>query len=254
MSVERDEAALDSKEPGRRAIFFLIKVFTDGAHADAFLDGKLWCNRLSYFKGIEDPQGQTRGDPFEGVVTWRQPGDIKLTVTIDDTTSFDINQLAAPFQVEATVLNDVHLFCLYAAHSDHLVDVVKDGSDVIGGSLRVPMDLAKFGEHVVLVQAGPFIDRVAATIKGNRHWGTAGLVEYYDPEMFSGEFTPKEALLRKRKEFDFQSEYRFAFNAETRGTRPHTLQVGSLRDIAWRLSGDDLRGGITLNLTQKAPA
>ena len=35
MSVERDEAANNPKERGRRAIFFLIKVFTDGAHADA---------------------------------------------------------------------------------------------------------------------------------------------------------------------------------------------------------------------------
>lgn len=254
MPVERDQPTPSSEERGRRAIFFLIKVVTDAAHADDFLDGKLWCNRLSYFKGVEDPQSQTRGDPFEGVVTWRQPGDVKLTVTINDTQSFDINQLAAPFQVEATGLNDLHLFCLYAAHSDHLVDVVKDGNDVIGGSLRVPMDLAKFGEHVVLVQAGPFIDRVAATIKANRYWGTAGLVEYYDPETFSGEFTLKEALLHKRKEFGFQSEYRFAFDTQTTGATPHTLRVGSLRDIAWRLTGDDLRGGITLNLTQKAPA
>lgn len=254
MSVQRNEPVQTPEECGRRAIFFLIKVFTEAAHADDFLDGRLWCNRLSYFKGVEDPQGQTRGDPFEGSVTWRQSGDFKLTLTINDTQSFDINHLAASFQVRATDLDHVHLFCLYAAHSDHLVDVVKDGKDTIGGSLRVPMELAKFGEHVVLVQAGPFIDRVTDAINANQHWGTAGLVEYYDPETFSGNFDPEVALLRKRKEFDFQSEYRFAFDTETTGENAHTLQVGSLRDIAWRLTGDDLRGGVMLNLTQNAPA
>lgn len=236
----------------RRLIFFFIKVFSAAEHANAFLDGQLYCNRLSYFKDLEDQEGHTRGDVHEGVITWRQPGDVKLTLTINGTTSFDITQLAAPFYLEATGLNDVHVFCIYAAHSDHLVDVAKDGDDVIGGQLHVPMDLAKFGEHVVLVRAAPFIERVASTIRANGHWATAGLVEYYDPETFSGEFTNKEALLRKQKEFTYQSEYRFAFCTGTSGKDATFLEVGSLHDIAWRLTGDDLRGGTTLNIRQSA--
>lgn len=112
------------------------------------------------------------------------------------------------------------------------------------------MDLAKFGEHVVLVLATPFIDRVASTIKASGHWGTAGLVEYYDPETFSGEFTSKEALLRKHQEFAYQSEYRFAFHTGMRGKDAAVLDAGPLHDIAWRLCGDDLRGGTRLETQQ----
>jgi hypothetical protein len=252
MGIQHQATECGDGKKSCRVIFFFVKVFSAAEHADAFLDGQLYCNRLSYFKGLEDQEEHTRSDAHEGVVTWRQPGDVKLTLTINDTTSFDITQLAAPFHIEATGLNDVHLFCIYAAHSDHLVDVVKDGDDVVGGTLRVPMDLAKFGEHVVLVQAAPFIKRVASTIRASGHWGTAGLVDYYDPETFSGEFTSKEALLRKQKAFAYQSEYRFAFYTGTSGKDATSLEVGSLHDIAWRLTGDDLRGGTTLNIMQNA--
>jgi hypothetical protein len=240
----------DGQKKGRRAIFFFIKVFSDARYADAFLDGGLYFNRLSYFKGLEDGVDHTRGDPHEGVIEWRQPDQVKLSISYGDELSFEIGKLAGPLQVQATGLNDAHIFCVYAAQSDHLIDVKMDGDQVIGGRLNVPADLARFGEHVVLVHADPFIKRVASAIKARNHWGTAGLVDYYDPDTFNGEFTTKEALLRKRKEFAYQSEYRFAFHSGTSGTDAWTLDVGSLRDIAWRLTGEDLRLGVALNLVQ----
>jgi hypothetical protein len=46
--------------------------------------------------------------------------------------------VSAPFHVAATGLNNIHPFCIYAAHSDHLVDAVGNGDDVIGGRIRLP--------------------------------------------------------------------------------------------------------------------
>jgi len=238
------------KDEMSKTIFIFIKSFNRKEYAEDFLDGKLFFNRLSYFKGLEDEGSATRGDKYETVVDWRQPEKVKLTISFNGN-SFDIKDLAAPFYVQATGLNDMHVFCLYAAHSGNLVDIEVDGSEIIKGKLHIPTELSRFGEHAVIItQPVSFIERVSAAIKMKRHRGSAGLVEYYDPETFSGEFSNRDALFRKRKEFSYQSEYRFAFNTDTTGSESVTLDVGSLRDIAQTLLIEDIYGGTKLELNR----
>jgi hypothetical protein len=233
-----------------KTIFIFIKSFNCKEYADSFLDGKIFFNRLSHFKELEDGGSATRGDKYETVVDWRQPDKIKLKISFNEN-SFDIENLAAPFYVQATGLNDIHVFCLYAAHSGNLVDVEVDGSEIIKGKLHIPTELSRFGEHAVIItQPVLFIERVSDAIKKMEHWGSAGLVEYYDPETFSGDFSNRDALFRKRKEFSYQSEYRFAFDTNTTGSAPVTLDVGSLRDIAQILSIEDIRSGTKLELSR----
>jgi hypothetical protein len=231
-------------------IFIFIKSFTRKKYSQDFLDGKLFFNRLSYFKGLEDEGSATRGDKYEAVVDWRQADKVKLTISFNGN-SFDINDLTAPFYAQATGLNDMHVFCLYAAHSGNLVDTEVDGSETIKGKLRVPTELSRFGEHAVIItEPASFIERVASAIKSKTQWGTAGLVEYYDPDTFSGEFSVRDALFRKREEFSYQSEYRFAFSTNTTGSDSISLDIGSLRDIAQTLSMDDIYAGIKLELNR----
>ena len=48
-------------------IAFLAKVFNKREHAEAFLKGSMYANRLSYFKDIEGADN-ARGDEFEGAI------------------------------------------------------------------------------------------------------------------------------------------------------------------------------------------
>ena len=56
-----------------RTIYFLVKVFSDKKYAEDFVNGKLFANRLSYFRKLEEEQQANRGDRHEGVVGWHQP-------------------------------------------------------------------------------------------------------------------------------------------------------------------------------------
>jgi hypothetical protein len=50
-----------------QCILFLIKFFSEESHAEEFLAGNLYLNRLSYFKRLENRDDVTRRDPNEAV-------------------------------------------------------------------------------------------------------------------------------------------------------------------------------------------
>jgi len=253
MSTANEETTNAAREKDEPPIFFFVKVFSKAEYAEAFLDGNIYFNRLSYFKDIEDEDSPARGDRYEGTMEWRQPADVKKLTTTINGRDFELGPIAAPLRAQWVGLNDVHVFCLYAAQAGNLVDVELEGTNLVGAKLHVPPELARFGEHVVLIENEPFIHRLATVINATSWGRTNGLVEYYDPGAFSGEFTADEAVLKKRNEFAYQNEYRVAFHDGTSGTKGMTLPIGSLRDIARRVHGEDLRGGITLNIGRTKP-
>lgn len=77
-----------------------------------------------------------------------------------------------------------------------------------------------------------FFERMRKAINNQSLLGGAGLVEYYDPETFSGHFDDKRTAFFKPKHFAHQKEYRFIVNTSTKGNNPITLNIGHIRDIA----------------------
>ena len=61
-----------------------------------------------------------------------------------------------------------------------------------------------------------------------------GLVEYFDPDTFTGSFKGVEAIFRKRKTFSYQNEFRFVFNTNSKIRGPVKLNVGPLNEIAFK--------------------
>ena len=60
---------VDVDEPRRKTkIFALVKFFSELEHAQHFLDGDLFMQRLSYYRRQEDAEG--RWDATEGVWAW----------------------------------------------------------------------------------------------------------------------------------------------------------------------------------------
>ena len=71
-------------------IFFLAKVFSEPGYADDLMGGKLYANRFSYFKRIENDH--IRGDPEEGAIMPQLDG-LTIELTGTDSTTGEVNTI-----------------------------------------------------------------------------------------------------------------------------------------------------------------
>lgn len=210
-----------------RKIAFFLRIFENVRYLEDFLDGKIYINRLSYFRQLEESQEGNRADPKEGLAALWQPNDVIFEVNGHRLTDF-----AAPIESRTVGSDNLHVFCLFAGatNESNLTDPSK--IDVIKQDLKVPEDLANLGTHTVLIyNSQAFIDRMVSAVKHNGYRGQAGMVEYYDPESFTGEFGDRAAFYKQHR-YSHQKEYRFAINTGTEGTDALVIDIGSIRDIA----------------------
>lgn len=211
-----------------KTIFFFVKIFSKKAHAEDFLRGTLYSNRLAFFKKFEEDAKANRSDRHEAVVGWYQPDKISLNLN-----GREMKDLVAPVSLQMLKHNDLNVFCIYAAHSGPFEVITDENIFDLRDYLKIPSDCLELGDYAVVVtQAKTFIDRVRGTVKDEGFGLKAGLVEYYDPTVFSGGFSEDEAVFRKRKEFQHQREYRFSFDTDTPGDEPLKLNIGDISDIA----------------------
>ena len=103
--------------------------------------------------------------------------------------------------------------------------------------LLVPERCFKLGQHAVVVtDVLEFMRRFGAAIAVNRYRAWSHLVRYYDPSSFHGHFEGINPVFRKRIEFGYQREYRFAIDTGTTGMILSTwilaISVVS-RDVLW---------------------
>lgn len=94
-----------------RTIFFFVKVFDKEEYAEDFIKGKLFSNRLSFFRKYEENESANRGDKHEGVVGWHQPDQIRLEIN-----GRIITDLAGPVMTQMNWHDHLNVFCIYAAH------------------------------------------------------------------------------------------------------------------------------------------
>lgn len=87
----------------------------------------------------------------------------------------------------------------------------------------------------------------AATEKNN-YGLNSGLVDYYNPDTFSGTFNDEEAVFKKRNEYSHQKEYRFAFDTGVTGKEPLLLDIGDISDITMQCDVADINKLIEITL------
>ena len=212
-------------------IFGLVKFLETEYHVRDFIEGKLYLNRLSYFKRIEESTTVTRKDKHEGVVQWLQPGDIHLEIN-----GYNLSDdLAGPLSVQMDWLDHIHVFCMTAIHSADL-DIEKMSDEkiaLLNQQLEVDPACSAFGPYAVAVTNVTefFLRFQTAAKRRNSNWWR-GLVKYYDPLTLHGGWEGIEPTYWKREEYQYQKEYRLAFNDGSLGTDPTVVDVGSLHDIA----------------------
>lgn len=220
-------------------VYFFIKFLNEERYVDGFLDGHVYMNRLSYYKKIErNDEDANRADKHEGAFAWLQPGVGSLTINGQDITG----DLAGPIEMYDDSLNHINVFCLYAAHSGNLdSNMLADNIEVFKQQIKVPEDCLKLGKHAVFITDPPkFLQRMKSAAESQGYQIGRGLVKYYDPETFHGNFPNGHAIFNKQIQYQYQREYRFGVDTGHPGDDPIILEVGDIRDITLHLNTADL--------------
>ena len=240
-------------------ILFLVKFFEREEYADAFLQGKLYLNRLSFFKKYEETASFAEGrkDIREAITSWHQPKDVKRITIIPKwrksivLTSKDI---ASPVMTGHDGFDDVHLYCMYAVKADN---IEFDGERLIFDS---PEDLKRvekqikidernfsFGEFaIVVINPQLFCDQVKNTVESEGYFFGCSIIQYYDKATFSGYFQPQDVLYRKEAAYSYQNEFRICINTKTLGETPLILDVGDLSAFSVKIRSSIINNALVI--------
>lgn len=229
-----------------KTIFFLAKIFDSEGYAEDFISGNIFANRLSYFRELEEEESINRSDKHEGIVSWYQPDQIKIEVN-----GHVLTDLAGPTSIKMDCHDYINVFCIYAAHSGELETVSEETLDILKKELEIPKECLNLGEYAVLVTNVPqFIDRIKKAVMDKNYKMTSGLVTYYDPDTFHGNFFEDEPIFRKQDGYKHQKEYRFAFDTGLVGDDPLILNIGNISDIAEKCKVSDVNNGLNIKLLE----
>lgn len=217
-------------------IIFYVKFFGKEKYREEFLAGHLRMNTLGYFRRYEDSQAGNIGDPHEAPLCVLQPS--LFTMSISDTTgkidSFTIPQseIIGPTFFQSVALDGLNLFCMYAVHDRGFTSKSDDDFErfIEEQMLRQEID-GLGGFAAIVIQAKVFQDRVLQALSRESPKYMAGLVNYYDPITFHGQFDEDRAAFNKRDTFAHQREYRFVLNRETDEEEIIQLDIGSIQDL-----------------------
>jgi hypothetical protein len=244
-------------------IYLLIKVFDQEKHADAFIqNGEIFCRTLGDFKRIDD--NARRGDAYEAVTDWYQPDQIKLTITFKDNDGVEktvpIEGLAGPVVMQNNGYDRLNLYCMYAVKiqefeesyetEEERVAVVKKINAMLKERSTLSEEVLTLGEFaVVIYKVDDFISMVQKAAKEKNFACWNGLIGYYDPDTYHGNFSEIEAVFRKRNLYENQREYRFAFGShEPEGNK--VIHLGPLDGIAIKVPTREINDKIELKIVE----
>ena len=223
-------------------IFFFVKFFKEEDAARQFVSGKMYANRLSYFKGIED---SNRGDRHEGTILL-QPDEARIEINGMDITG----DLAEAVELQMNWASNLNVFCMYAAHSGDQETLSVESVEDVKKMMEIPEDCLAFGSHaVVITNASEFMKHVKdAALREN--YGVHGrLVKYYDPRRFHGGSPEEmEPIFNKRDEYKHQHEYRIAITG-VEGNSPIILDIGDIGDISIQMDAAEINNKLKISYT-----
>ena len=229
-------------------IIFLVKFFEKEHYASDFVGGKMYSNTLGYAKKREDEDRSGRADRDEGTTAWLQPGQVDLKLSGIDLS----DALAEPLQIQMNWLDGLHIYCMSAGHTGSLDKTNLSTLDIeyLRQKLLIPEDCLDLGEFAVVIHnVTEFFRRMDVAVKANNWPYARGLVGYYNPATFHGDFHGIEAAFRKQNQFDHQREYRFVFDVGSTGNAHLEFEIGDISDITLRVNSSQLRSDDYLRLS-----
>ena len=216
---------------------FLVKVFKDKVHADNFLKGELYAQRLRNFRSLEGDK--ERGDDFEGAYLF-PPGSLLEMETTNSRTG-EVEKVTVPpehmgslIRYQDRYLDNLNVFCTYAVDEENLQQVPCRDADKAQWRLGPPEVFLEFGKHAVAIHnPRSFVERVRKVAQCQSYAVFHGSVTYYEPEIgIPGMYPGIRTAFAKRKTYAHQKEFRIAIDTGTTGRKPITLNIGDISDIA----------------------
>lgn len=230
-------------------VFLNIKVCTEEVFRERFLDGHLYMNSLGYFRRYEEGATANIADRHEGTSMLLQPGQFTMTINSDGIPggqfTIPAEDLAGPVVIQNNQYDLLNVLCVYAlSERGHAFGSEEDFERFVDAQM-MSFEVGGLGGYAaIVVDTKTFQERVLRAVREQGFKGAAGLVEYYDPTSFHGEFEDVQAVLSKRVEYSHQREYRYVLDRGVGVEEPYTLEVGSLRDIAIGCRTSEVNGHI----------
>ena len=239
-------------------IFFFAKIYENEEHADAFVRGSLFANRLCYFKQIENRDG--RGDKYEGAIVPKLDG-LCFTLTSTDIQTGEVTEITIPeedFAGPTIILpkwfDHINLFCMYSGYSGGTEKISADNLHCLKKQLEIPEDCTKLGRYAVLIKnPREFIRRVRFGAERENYRICWRFVRYYDPEV--GTSPPEsnlDSIFSKPRQYEYQKEFRFAIDTGTLGSDAITLNIGDVSDIAFRMDTPDINRLLSVRIRRQS--
>ena len=225
-----------------RVLLMLLKVFRRKSWAKDFLNGRLYCNTVKYYRDLED--GDEKKDKDEGAVVI--PGDKLSELKIGDHVVSHLDVVEIRHYPNLT--SGANVFCMFCWAPRREGNQVFLNKEEQLGSLR-EFD-RKYGPYAVMIGNLPeFFRRIDAAVNRERIlWARGDIVKY---ELEDSIPNNREALLdlafHKNPEYSSENEYRFAFLVDQKEPGPYRLNIGDIRDIATLQRTDEIYDSLKVN-------
>ncbi len=235
-------------------ILFFVKIYEKEEHADDFVRGSLFANRLRYFKQIENRDG--RGDKYEGAIVPKLDG-LCFTLSCTDTHTGEVTEIIIPkddFAGPPIILprwfDHINLFCMYSGHSGGTEKISADNLQCLKKQLEIPEDCTKLGRYAVLIKnPKEFIRRVRFGAKREKYRICWRLVRYYDPEVGTPRLESSlDSIFSKSKGYEYQREFRFAIDNGSEGRNHIILDIGEIDDITMCMDSREINRQIDIRI------
>ena len=231
---------------------FLTRVFEKEVHAEDFLHGKV---RIAPLLGYRKIESDPRSDEMEGVFDSRQISGIEVTLRAPNGASVRLGAGDRMIMHPNWVRRFYALCTTVSLYDPDWVVPEKHFDEVLDRYIRVPEDSMRFGDYGVIVTDPPaFILRVRAAA------GRADLRTKYGLVTYGRSPAPPQGMhdvglvFRKRRQFRYEREYRFAFESSRDADGPLFLDVGDLRDIAQVCRPRELNRDLTVTCGEADPS
>jgi len=226
-----------------RFLTYFVKFFKEKDHANQFIEGNLYLNRISFFKknGYEDEDNDGRPDRHEAISSWLQPNGLSLTVESFPELSLSEKDFLGPVSIADPCYEALHVLCMTATvvKFDEGLNS-KEIESLAQKNLRINEECLKLGSYAVIVEATSFCNRIKSALQKRGDYFKGQLVEYYDEKIFNGHIAEKDIPFRKQERFSYQNEFRIVVDTQTVGENHITIEIGTLQDIAQKVMSSDV--------------
>jgi hypothetical protein len=187
---------------------------------------------VKYFRTLDSTRGW--GDPLEGVTAHLQSDRTRLVLKSKDR-DWQVPSVG-PILLHNHDWDRHHLFCLAAAHEDHIEAYLEHNRPIFSPKFLEDNDK----DHVLMVLAKPFMERLEQGASANDRKFDRGLVIYYDQASFHGDASP----FHKKSELSWQQELRVLFEPTDEDFLE--IDIPSLEDVSVLIPAREANSCLTI--------